>query len=82
MNYMFPDKQIGTPSKTQRQSSIELYRIIVSCLSIYGINCLYNNGYINSHAPYFFISDSNKFLSVSIGLSSFMWFKSVKNLNN
>lgn len=46
-----------------------------SVLALYGMN---KSGYIKSEDYYFFISDSNKTLSLIIAVTSFMWFKGIK----
>lgn len=52
--------------------------IICGSLSILGMEYIYKQGYTNYFAPYFFVSDSNKFLSLAIAVSSFMYFKDLK----
>lgn len=52
--------------------------LLLGTCSIVGLNWAFKNNYINSYAPYFFISDSNKFLSLAISICSFMYFKDLK----
>lgn len=58
--------------------NIALILILIGSVSILGMVSIYKLGYINTYAPYFFVADSNKFLSLAIAISSFMYFKDLK----
>lgn len=49
--------------------------ILLGCVSIVAMIYLRNKGIIHSFHVYFFVSDSNKILSLLIALTTFMWFK-------
>lgn len=57
---------------------ISLGLIITGISSVLLLEVIYKWGYISHYVPYFFISDSNKILSVMIAVSSFMYFKDLK----
>ena len=57
---------------------ISIASIFVSGISIIGMFHLYSKGIIHSRDAYYFVSDSNKILALLTGLSSFMFFKSIK----
>lgn len=52
--------------------------IIIGSISVLGMELIFKMGYTNKFYPYFFIADSNKFLSLAIATSSFMYFKDLK----
>ena len=52
--------------------------LILGVLSIIAMHNIYKLQYASVWNPYFFISDSNKILSLAIAFSSFMWFKSLR----
>lgn len=52
--------------------------IWVGSASALGMFAIYKYGYVGKFAPYFFISDSNKLISLLIAMSTFMWFKDLK----
>lgn len=54
---------------------LSLSLILIALCSIIGIVSIYKLGYFPKFSPYFFISDSNKILSLLIAISSFMYFK-------
>lgn len=54
---------------------LTLALVMLGSLSIFFIKYLHNVGYLNSLWHYHFIVDSNKFLSIAIAFSSFMYFK-------
>ncbi len=51
---------------------------VVGALSVFGLGIIYKLGYIDKFVPYFFVADSNKFLSLAVAVSSFMYFKGLK----
>ncbi|WP_255453024.1 acyltransferase [Parabacteroides sp. ZJ-118] len=57
---------------------LALFTLAVGSLSILGLGIIYELGYTDTFAPYFFVADSNKFLSLAIAVSSFMYFKDLK----
>lgn len=57
---------------------ISLSLILIASLSVLGMVSLYKLKYIPRFIPYFFISDSNKILSLAIAVSSFMYFKDLR----
>lgn len=57
---------------------IAIVSVIVGSVSVLGMTLCYKSGYIDRFYPYFFISDSNKFISLAIAISSFMYFKDLK----
>ncbi len=58
--------------------ALSLMTLGAGSLSVLGLEMIYNLGYTDKFAPYFFVSDSNKFLSLAIAVSSFMYFKDLK----
>lgn len=52
--------------------------VIIGSISVLFMSTLYRAGYVAGFNPYFFVSDSNKFLSVAIAVCSFMYFKDLK----
>lgn len=52
--------------------------LLAGSLSVLFVSKCYYAGYIAGFNPYFFVSDSNKFLSVAIAVCSFMYFKDLK----
>lgn len=67
--------------KSIRHSSwgwITLILLILSCCSVMVMVILYKQKIIPQYAPYFFIADSNKILSLSLAVASFMYFKDLK----
>ena len=57
---------------------ISLLLILIASCSIIGMTYIYKTGFIPKFYPYFFISDSNKILSLAIAVSSFMYFKDLR----
>lgn len=57
---------------------ITLGLVIAGSASVVGMVSIYKLGYVPLFAPYFFISDSNKVLSLAIAVSAFMYFKDLK----
>ena len=57
---------------------ISLALILIASSSVIMLTWMSKSGHMNAFIPYFFISDSNKFLALAIGLSSFMYFKDLK----
>ncbi len=49
--------------------------VMIGALSVLFMSVCYRAGYVLGFNPYFFVSDSNKFLSVAIAVCSFMYFK-------
>ena len=58
--------------------SISIFLILVASMSVLGMASLYKLKHIPAFLPYFFISDSNKILSLAIAISSFMYFKDLR----
>ena len=52
-----------------------LTSVLLGCISVIAMAYLRNKEIIHSFHVYFFVSDSNKILSVIIALTTFMWFK-------
>ncbi len=52
--------------------------VVAGSLSVLFMNGCYRAGYVLGFNPYFFVSDSNKFLAVAIAVCSFMYFKDLK----
>lgn len=52
--------------------------IMIGSLSVLFMSACYRAGYVLGFNPYFFVSDSNKFLSLLIAVCSFMYFKDLK----
>ena len=57
---------------------ISIILILVGAVSITGLEAIYKLGITSHYLPYFFVSDSNKLLSLLIAVSSFMYFKDLK----
>lgn len=57
---------------------LTILSIILGAISVLVLFRLHNEGYIKMTDYYFYISDSNKILSFTIALTSFMWFKDIK----
>ena len=57
---------------------ISLLLILIASCCIIGMTYIYKMGFIPKFYPYFFISDSNKILSLAIAVSSFMYFKDLR----
>lgn len=57
---------------------IAIFTVILGSLSILGMEMCHKLGFTHHFAPYFFVDDSNKFLSLAIAVSSFMYFKDLK----
>lgn len=68
--------------KHKQWGILAILSILIGSVSVIGMSSLYKLGYISQFQPYFFISDSNKFLSILIAVSSFMWFKGLKIKNS
>lgn len=52
--------------------------LLIGSISVLGLEFIYCYRYIDMFIPHFFIADSNKFLSLAIAVSSFMYFKDLK----
>ncbi|MDE6311410.1 MAG: acyltransferase [Muribaculaceae bacterium] len=52
--------------------------ILLSCTTVIGLAYLGYNKILGYYSPYYFVSDSNMFLALAIGVSSFMYFKDLK----
>lgn len=57
---------------------ISLIMLVIGSVSVLGMELVFKMGYTPKLHPYFFIADSNKFLSLAIAVSSFMYFKDLK----
>lgn len=57
---------------------ISVIMILIGSISVLGMEIIFKMGYTDKFYPYFFIADSNKFLSLAIAISSFMYFKDLK----
>ena len=57
---------------------LSIFFVLIGSFTVVGMTALYKANYISIHYPYYFISDSNKMLSLMIGVSSFMYFKDIK----
>lgn len=57
---------------------IALGLVMIGSMSVIGIDMTYKLGYLPLTAPYFFIADCNKVLSLAIAVSSFMYFKDLR----
>ena len=57
---------------------ISIGLVMVASVSVLGMATLYKLDYAPSFSPYFFISDSNKILSLAIAVTSFMYFKDLR----
>lgn len=55
-----------------------LFLLLAASMSILAMHYAYQEGYVKSFIPYFFISDSNKLLSLAIAVTSFMYFKDLR----
>lgn len=67
------------PAITHRQwGMIAIGSIVLGSISVLGMELIFKLSYFHGFAPYFFIADSNKFLSLAIAVSSFMYFKDLK----
>lgn len=62
----------------QKWGYITLILLILASLTVIGMTAIYKLKYIPNFAPYYFISDSNKILSLMIAISSFMFFKDLR----
>lgn len=56
---------------------LSLMLIVIGSISVVGMDYIFKMGYINSYAPYYFVADSNKLLSILIAIASFMFFKNI-----
>ncbi len=64
------------PKISHRQwGYLALASLVAGSLSVLFMDACYRAGYVKGFQPYFFVSDSNKFLSVAIAVCSFMYFK-------
>jgi len=61
-----------------RWGVLTIITLVSGSLSVIGMAMIYILGYTDKFYPYFFIADSNKFLSLAIAVSSFMYFKDLK----
>lgn len=57
---------------------IALSSIIAGSVSVLGLYALHSAGHIKMTDFYYFLSDSNKILSVFVAVSTFMWFKDMR----
>lgn len=57
---------------------LAILMVAIGAISVLGMEVIYRIGYTEKFYPYFFIADSNKFLSLAIAVSSFMYFKDLK----
>ena len=57
---------------------LTLVTLVAGSLSVLGLEIIYKLGYTDKFVPYFFVADSNKFLSLAIAVCSFMYFKDLK----
>lgn len=57
---------------------LAIIMIVIGSISVLGMEIIYKMGYTDRFAPYFFVADSNKFLSLAIAISSFMYFKDLR----
>jgi len=55
-----------------------LIALLIGSLSVLGLEIIYRLGYTDKFSPFFFVSDSNKFISLAIAVTSFMFFKDLK----
>ena len=69
---------IGKDITHREWGLITILILLVASASVTGITCLYKLNYIPRVWPYFFVSDSNKILSLALAVSSFMYFKNLK----
>lgn len=58
--------------------AMSIITLVAGSISVFGLEMIYKLGYTDKFAPYFFVTDSNKFLSLAIAVSSFMFFKDLK----
>ena len=67
------------PNVSHKQwGMLAIASVLIGSLSVLFMSFCYRLGYIGAFEPYFFISDSNKILSVVIAVCSFMFFKEMK----
>ncbi len=67
------------PNVGHRQwGCLALLSLLAGAVSVLVMSEAYQRGFTGLYAPYFFISDSNKILSVVIAVCSFMFFKDMK----
>lgn len=67
------------PKVSHRQwGCITVLTVIIGSVSVLFMSACYRAGYVLGFQPYFFVSDSNKFLAVAVAVSSFMYFKDLK----
>jgi len=67
------------PGVSHRQwGYLTIASAMTGSLSVLIMIACYRAGYVSGFNPYFFVSDSNKFLSVAIAVCSFMYFKDLK----
>ncbi len=64
--------------RTRQWGVTSLLTIAVGSASVLCMSYMWHNGIMRAYNPYFFVSDSNKILSLAIAVSTFMYFK---NLN-
>lgn len=57
---------------------LSILMIVIGSVSVLGMELIFKMGFTDKFLPYFFVSDSNKFLSLAIAISSFMYFKDLK----
>lgn len=57
---------------------LSILLIILGSVSVLGMEWIFKTGYTDKFSPYFFIADSNKFLSLAIAVASFMYFKDLR----
>lgn len=58
--------------------SISVLCLVLSSCSVLGLEAIYRYGLTGSHAPYFFVADSNKIMALALSVASFMFFKDLK----
>lgn len=58
--------------------ALSLVTLVAGSLSVLGLYIVYRLGYTDRFVPYFFVADSNKFLSLAVAVTSFMYFKDLK----
>lgn len=70
---------IGIKMSHKQWGWLTVLMILISSASVISLIAIYKMGYIGIQLfPYFFISDSNKILSLAVAFSSFMWFKDLR----
>ncbi len=57
---------------------ITVFSVFLGAMSVLGMEWIFRMGFTKNPSPYYLLSDSNKFLSLAIAVSSFMYFKDLK----